>query len=347
MSFDIVRMIKRVYPIIFALAFWGILIVPVLKPDVNLRNFEKTFWGHEKLIEVFNTLRFALRDHVFPNVLSGNDGWLFYTGDRSIDDYQHTNPYTDSELADYQKGLDAKFSELQQKGIMLVVVIAPNKSTIYTEYMPDQIKVIRNESRLDQFIDYMHEFGQTPVIDLRSDLIVGAKTEQVYYKTNTHWNPLGAHIAYTRIMSELSQKYPELVSHPLSDFELVQTGLMTHDIPIILGTPNIRENSWNLQPTFEVGTITKELPLSGGGKVRLSSNQNQKLPGVLIYHDSFFLGVVPLLEPHFSQTTSILRTSVPGLWDFNWIDQVRPDIVIIESVERFLNFDNFMASINN
>jgi hypothetical protein len=122
---------------------------------------------------------------------------------------------------------------------------------------------------------------------------------------------------------------------------------MTHDIPIILGTPNIRENSWNLQPTFEVGTITKELPLSGGGKVRLSSNQNQKLPGILIYHDSFFLGVVPLLEPHFSQTTSILRTSVPGLWDFNWIDQVRPDIVIIESVERFLNFDNFMASINN
>ena len=338
---------KRVHPIIFALAFWGILIIPVLEPGINIKTFEKAFFGHEKLVEVFNNLRFALGDRVFPDVIVGNDGWLFYSGDRSIDDYQRTNAYTDNELAGYQEELDAKYSELQQKGIMLVVVIAPNKSTIYPEYMPDQITVIGRKSRLDQFVDYMHKYGQTPVIDLRPDLLEAAKTGQVYYRTNTHWNHLGAYITYAEIMSELSQRYPELISHPLSDFDPVQTGLMTHDIPVILGTPNIRENSWYLQPNFEVGTISREVPLSDGRKVRLSWNQDQNLPGVLIYHDSFFVGVVPLLESHFSQVTSVFRTGVPGLWDFNWIDQVDPDIVIIESVERFLNFDNFLASINN
>ena len=82
MSFDIMTVMRRVYPIIFALAFWGILIVPVLKPGVNISGFEETFLGHEKLIEVFNTLRIAFGDRVFPNVIVGNDSWLFYTGDR-------------------------------------------------------------------------------------------------------------------------------------------------------------------------------------------------------------------------------------------------------------------------
>jgi hypothetical protein len=347
MSFDIMSVIKKVYPIIFVLAFWGISVVPVLKPDINMNTFEETFLGHEKLIEGFNTLRMKLGDRVFPDAIIGNDGWLFYTGDRSIDDYQHTSGYSDSELAEYQKGLDAKYSELQQKGINLVVVIAPNKSTIYPEYMPDQIKVIRSESRLDQFVDYMHKYGQTPVIDLRLDLIEASKTEQVYYKTDTHWNALGQYIAYTKIMSVLSQLYPQMYIHPLSDYEAVHYGLGTHDIPQILGMPNIKEDAWTLQPKFETGTNFRKIPLPDGNIVRLSWGQNKNSPSALIYHDSFLIGLVPFLEPYFSQTTSIFRTTVPGIWNFNWIDQVHPDIVIIESVERFLNYDNFLASINN
>jgi alginate O-acetyltransferase complex protein AlgJ len=220
---------------------------------------------------------------------------------------------------------------------MLVVVIAPNKSTIYPEYMPDQIKVIGSKSRLDQFVDYMQEYGQTPVIDLRPDLIEASKTEQVYLKTNTHWNPLGMYIAYARIVSSLSQWYPDLAAHPLSEYEEFHAGLGTHDLPQIMGLPNIKEDYWALQPKFETGTSVKEVQLSDGTELRLSRNQNQNLPSALFYHDSFLDGVIPFLEPHFSQTTSIPRTGVPGLWDFNWIDQVHPDIVIIEYVERYLN----------
>jgi len=336
---------KRIYPIIFALAFWGISILPALKPSVNISAFEKTFFGYEKLIEYFNTLRLTLGDRVFPNVIVGNDGWLFYTGDRSIDDYQHTNAYTESELADNQKKIDAIYSQLQQKGIMLVVIIAPNKSTIYPEYMPDQIKILGNKSRLDQFVDYMHEYGQTPVIDLRPDLLASSKNEQVYYKTNTHWNSLGMYIAYANIMSTISQRYPELVAHPLSEYEVFRGGLGIHDIPRILGMPSIMENFLGLQPKFETGINFREIQLSDKTKVRLSWNQNQNLPTALFYHDSFLDGVVPFLEPHFRQTTSIPRTSVPGLWDFNWIDQVHPDIVIFECVERSLNYDFFIPDI--
>ncbi len=340
--FIIMTILKRIYPIIFTFAFWGISIVPALKPGVDIITFDKTFLGHERLIEVFNNLRLTIGDRVFPNVIVGNDGWLFYTGDRAIDDYQHTNAYTESELADIQKKIDAIYSQLQPKGIMLVVVIAPNKNTIYSEYMPDQIKVIGSKSRLDQFVDYMHEYGQTPIIDLRPNLLEASKNEPVYYKTNTHWNSLGMYIAYANIMSILSQRYPYLVAHPLSEYDAFGGRLGTHDIPRILGTPNIREKFSGLQPKFETRINFREIQLSDNTKIRLSWNQNQNLPSALLYHDSFLDGVVPFLEPHFRQTTSIPHSSVPGLWDFNWIDQVHPDIVIIEWVERSLNHDYYL-----
>ncbi len=333
---------KKIYPFIFALVFWGISITPLFKPDVSIGSFENNFLGHNALIEAFNTLRMRLGDRVFPNVIVGKDGWLFYTADRSIDDYQGTNVFSNGELIDYQKRFDALYEKLQQKSIMLVVIIAPDKNTIYPEYMPDQITKTGDQSRLDEFVEYMRKYGKTPVIDLRPDLLEASKTKQVYYKTDTHWNALGEYIAYAEIMSTLSQRYPELISHPLSEYEAVHAGLITHDIPQILGTPMIREDYWNLQPKFDTGTNTMEIPLSDRTNVRFSWNQNQNLPSALIYHDSFFLGVVPLLEPHFKQTTSIPRTNLPGIWDINWIDQVHPDVVIFESVERFLNVDNYV-----
>lgn len=118
----------------------------------------------------FNTLRLKLGDRVFPNVIAGKDGWFFYLGDKTINEYQGTNPYTSNELRDLGNSWDALNSQLQQKGIMLVVLIAPDKNTIYPQYMPDQITKIGDKSRLDQFVDYMHKYGKTPVIDLRSEL---------------------------------------------------------------------------------------------------------------------------------------------------------------------------------
>ena len=225
---------------------------------------------------------------------------------------------------------------------MLVVLIAPDKNTIYPQYMPDQITKIGDKSRLDQFVDYMHKYGKTPVIDLRSELIEASKTEQVFYKTDTHWNPNAQYIAYRDILSVLSQRYPELVPHPLSDYEVVDEGPVRFGISFMLGMPNMKEDSWTLKPKFATDTNINNIPLSDGTFVRFSMNQNQNLPSALIYHDSFLLDVVPLLEPEFRQTTSIPSSSIPGIWNIGWVDQVHPDIVIIEYVERFLNIQMYL-----
>jgi hypothetical protein len=330
---------KKIYPFIFALTFCGILIIPIFKSGISIRTFENTFLGHEKLIEAFNTLRIRLGDRVFPNVIIGKNGWLYYTAAKTMNEYQGSNPYTPDEMKEVGGSWDALAVQLKQKGIKLVVLIAPDKNTVYPEYLPSQIKRIGPQSRLDQFVEYMQNHGKTTVIDIRPDLIEASKTEQVYYKTDTHWNPRAEYIAYAKIMSVLSRRFPELVIHPYSDYEIVHGGLVTFGIPRILGTPRIQEEYWSLRPNFETGTTTSEIPLSDENltSVRFSVNQNQNLPSMLIYHDSFLVGVVPLLEPHFKQVTSIPNTPVPGIWNIHWVDQVHPDIVIIEGVERYIN----------
>jgi alginate O-acetyltransferase complex protein AlgJ len=339
MRSNVVNFMKKTYPVIFALVFWGVSIAPILDPNLSINTIEKGFMGHDELIENYNNLRIAFGDHVFPNVIVGNNGWMFYTGERSIDDYQHTNAFTESELADLQKGFDSLFDQLLQKNITFIVVIAPDKNTIYPLHIPDQIKIVGSESRLDQFINYMLDYGKTPIIDLRPDLLEASRIEDVYYKTNTHWNPYGSFIAYEDIMAALFQRYPGPGSYPMSDYEAVHWGLITHDLTRILGTPNIQEDYWTLQPKFDIGIKFTEEPFSDGTNIRRSSNQDPNLPSALIYHDSFLVGVIPFLERHFSQTTSIPRTSTSGIWNLNWVDQVHPDIVIYEFVERFLNFN--------
>jgi alginate O-acetyltransferase complex protein AlgJ len=339
MDFDTQLIRKKLYHIIFAFTFLGISIIPALKPGISIRTLENSFFGHEKLIEAFNTLRMRLGDRVFPNVIIGEDGWLYYTAAKTMNEYQGSNPYTPDEMKDVGGSWDALAVQLKQKGIKLIVIIAPDKNTIYPEYLPKQIEKVGSQSRLDQFVEYMDKYGKAHVIDIRPDLIEASKTEQVYYKTDTHWNPRAEYITYQKIMSALSHQYPELEIHPYSDYEEVSGGLVTFGIPRILGMPYIQEEYWSLRPKFETGTTTSEIPLSDENltSVRFSSNKNQNLPSMLIYHDSFFVGVVPLLEPHFRQITSIPNTPIPGIWNIHWVDQVHPDIVIIEGVERYIN----------
>ena len=333
---------KRIYPTLFAILFWIISIVPVLNPNLTLNNIGTSFLGHSQLVETFNTFRLEIGDRVFPDVLVGKDGWLFYTADYSIADYQRLYPFTNRELAYYQKSFDDLYHDLKQNGMTLIVVIAPNKEDIYPQYMPDEIKVVGESTRLDQFISYMHKYGKTPVIDLRPDLIEASKTEDVFYKTDTHWNPNGAYIAYTKILSVLSQYYPDIKPYPLSDYQVVSTGLSNRDMPLIMGVPGIKEEGQILEPNFFDGIYTKVISPSSANSLieRFLSNQDQNLPSALIYRDSFFSDVLPLLESHFSRTISIWHEPTPGMWDIDWIYQIHPDVVIIEYVEREMN-DHF------
>lgn len=310
-------------------------------PNISLTALSTDFRWRKTLINFYSSLRLQLGDRVFSKAVIGKDGWVFYADVASIKDYQNSEPLNEVKLNFFQKKLSDLNTALVEQGITLLVVIPPNKSTIYPQYMPDEIPVLNKDSRLDQFVERMNG-EKINVIDLRHALLDASKEQDVYYKVDTHWNERGAYYGYYEIINFLSDHDVRLIPHPLSDYEYVyQEDLLNPDLPSVLGIPSIREERWVFIPKFPVQeTKTLRLNLSDGRHVSKMTGQNDQLPSLLIYHDSFYSAHSALshfMEPHFKEITGVLFNPNKNIWSLDWIQHEEPDIVIIEIVERNLD----------
>jgi hypothetical protein len=310
-------------------------------PNISLTTLSTDFRWRKPLINFYSSIRLKLGDRVFSKAVIGKEGWVFFADVASIKDYQNSEPLDEMKLDFFQKRLSDLSTSLDEQGITLLIVIPPNKSTIYPQYMPDEIPVLNENSRLDQFIERMNE-EKIKVIDLRPVLLSASKNQDVYYKVDTHWNEAGAYYGYYEIINSLTNHDSRLIPHPLSDYEYVyQNDLLNPDLPGVLGIPSIKEERWVFLPKFPVQeTKTLRLNLSDGRHVSKMTGQNDQLPSLLIYHDSFYSAHSALshfMEPHFKEITGVLFNPDKNIWSLDWIQQEEPDIVIIEIVERNLD----------
>ena len=137
-----------------------------------------------------------------PRVLVGKQGWLFMekmdTDPGTVDYYRSQTLFSRRELEQWNHVLEERRRRLAARGIHYLFVIAPNKNTIYPEYMPDRIRKARNYSRMDQLLSYLRKKSLVPVLDLRKALVKAKKHHPVYSRTDTHWNGYGAYVASTQ-----------------------------------------------------------------------------------------------------------------------------------------------------
>ena len=346
MKSSLTEKVSAWYPYFFLTFILILLLSFAPVSDLSLSSLKNNFRWRRELISFYGTFRHLAGDRVYDYVLVGKDGWFYFTGDKSIDNYQKIDPLHRKQIIQLGKQLDSLNDELKSRGITLLVVIPPNKSTVYPQYMPDEIPVLGKESSLERFVNYMRKNGETPVLDLRQTLINASQTENVYYRTDSHWNNLGTYFGYVKIMEALSVNNPILTSHPLSDFNSVYMGANTHDLARGAGLMNTKEDDWSLIPRFKVQLKQTASKLSDDLlSIRTTTNANQDLPRLLIFGDSFSNSLAPYLEPHFSHVKRIPYTKDEGIWSLSWIEEENPNIVIIELVER--NLDQGLPALLN
>jgi len=80
-------------------------------------------------LEVFDSIDSA-------DAIKGKSGWLFYTGNESVDDYIGTNLFKENELEMITEKL-LKLRETYADGKEFIFMVAPNKEIVYSRYMPD------------------------------------------------------------------------------------------------------------------------------------------------------------------------------------------------------------------
>lgn len=323
------------YPFLVIIVFIGLLLIPLRTLELNPNAIEETFYPRSRLIAWTSNLRLAIGDRVFPKVLVGENGWLLYTAEGEMEDYQKTDLFTDEELSVFQQHLDSLSARYAEEGITLLVVIAPAKNTIYPERVPAQIPVLGSESRLDQLVSYLQANGQNQIIDVRHALLAAKADKDVYYATDTHWNDYGAYIAYSAILRELNKNHPNLVAHPESDFEVTVRSPEPLDLSTNMGATSLPESRIQFAPRFDLHTTYKNINL-GGRRLMFSYNPDVSLPNLILYYDSFFFRVIPLLGEHFHNGIYVQNYTGGGLWNLSWVEEQKPDVVIIEFSERYI-----------
>jgi hypothetical protein len=298
----------------------------------DIKNISQNFWGRGVLIKLFSDTNLTLGNEVYDRTLLEKDNWLIYIGENCLDDYQNTIPFTPQELTDIQRKLDSLAGRLASKGAKLIVIVPPNKNTIYPEYFPTEIPKIGNRSRLDQLVDYGKSNGKMQILDLRPALIKAREQKRVYYKTDTHWNDFGAFVAYQEIMKEVKKWYPEVEVHTISDFQFVPI-TFSGDISQMMVKTNISEETTVMKPVFERNIYMRTWLTDPGSRPNILTTKSDKnAPRLLMFRDSFAIALQPFLSDHFSNAVFI--------WSFfgdeSYYDTEKPDIVILELTERYL-----------
>jgi len=253
----------------------------------------------------------ALRYSESSIVVVGKNGVLYANVDDSMTDYRGLVPYSESQLA-YLLGLvKSERDYLKSKGIGLLLVVVPNKESVYPEFLPDDIKKINPTTHLDQIEEYFNKNSDIRFLDLKPTFMAAKQTQQIYYKTDSHWNSYGAFLAYGKIMEALGIK-----PHSITDYDFI---------------PNPDENG-DLSKVLKMSDIYAE-PI--GHRQLKDGIVSEKLPCAVVIHDSFYgdTDLKTLMAPHFDRVVDI-RYGQLTLFSSEMIEREKPSVVIYIMVER-------------
>jgi len=156
-----------------------------------------------QLIRTHGALRYAIRLPTDLRVIIGRDQWLFFNGDGTIE--QSTGQLLREEaiakFADHAADLQKR---LRTKNARLLVSIPPNSSTINRSRLPAWAAVKPAVSEYDLMMKALAARG-VAAVDLRPPLLAANSVHPTYRRTDTHWNQLGALVAYNAVVEALHQ----------------------------------------------------------------------------------------------------------------------------------------------
>jgi len=312
----------------------------------NFNDYYSDHFGYrEKFVkEYFKIInKFGVKKSV-DDVTIGQEGWLFLGNIKAgykrhndpIGDAMNVNLFTEYQLKEFAKAIMDIKDWLGNRGINYIYVIAPNKHTIYSEYLPRHISKKNNKSSTDQLVEYLQEHTDVNVLDLRQALLDEKKKHPVYFKTDTHWNMYGANVAQFELMKKIKPFFPKLI-HPFlfpdHQFKIFPKG--GGDLGGFANIENIKED--NPQPIFQAGcSPVNETPDNNGRKTHTVVCDAQELNAV-IFRDSFFSALQPYISRQFRRSTYIWeKINYNSLTKY--VQQENPDIIIDEVIERSLPY---------
>lgn len=280
--------------------------------------FAERFALRSQLVTANSILKAGLFGTGTEQVIVGREGYLFFG--ETLDDYMGTNPMTDDEISAAADALAAMAAYADGQGAQFLFAAAPNKNTVYGEYMPARYLPAEEESDLDRLYAAL-DAREVAYVDLRPLF----DTDGLYHKRDTHWNGEGARLAYDAMMDALGLAHDDFASAPkvtVTDFPgdldaLLTPTLERFDEDIVCTLPEFRYTS-NYATAMDliISTACDTAPDRAA----------------MIFRDSFGSALIP----YFAASFADVRFERANPYRLDQLERKPADVVIVEIAERNL-----------
>jgi hypothetical protein len=278
-------------------------------------------------------------------VVLGRDGWLFFDehytrGYPHLADHYGEAPLSASELARIGANLARLQTRLDACGIAFALVVAPDKESVYPDKLltPAPAGVVTDADQLDAALRQADPALR--VIDLRATLRQARALYplDLYKRTDSHWNTLGAFVGYQAIARRLEAD-GVLPASPRTRLDAWRVG--HHPFPggdlavNLLSLPGyFKDEIVTLDPRLPTRAASAPAPADAAfppGKVVASVNP-AAAGTLLVYRDSFSDELARFWAADFGRTLLVGSTQVDG----DAVREARPRLVLLEVVQRNL-----------
>jgi alginate O-acetyltransferase complex protein AlgJ len=162
------------------------------------------FTFRKQLLDQHHALKTSLGISTSPMVTIGKEDWYFFSHPAEWNDVSGRHRFSTLEKARWLAYLNRAHDLLRERGIPFVVAIAPDKSSIYPEYLPAHGVGGTRKERLNELLAFLKENQcKVNVLDLREPLRSRKQDGLLFFKHDTHWNHFGAAIATQSIFQRL------------------------------------------------------------------------------------------------------------------------------------------------
>lgn len=267
----------------------------------------------------------------------GKDGWLFLGNayDHSVAKLKLAMKPGEPEVDKLAQSF-AKVSEADARfGARTVLIVGPNKSSIYPEYLPKGLtpSPVRYSSF---FLEKLIDIPGLAVYDPTSDLLAAKKSQGLlYWKTDTHWNNKGAYLAFAG--------FARLVNVRPPDVTFTQGSTHRGDLISISGLkdfPLDRRDNWDVvwrqRPAWTEQEIPGEQKTPFGAPTLVTNDRPISRQSVWVVGDSF----VEALKPYFNATFHKVRYIGHWRQKLQTLPEeigkaaAKPDLIVIVRGER-------------
>lgn len=279
----------------------------------------------------------------------GTDNWFYFGQSEMMLDFAGKNHIPEAKVKNWAAGYRAKKAWLEQQGIEYLLVISPDKESVYPEFVIDSWEQLQGKSRLQQLIETHPEIHEAELLDLASP-IKRFKEEPLFFKSDTHWTPFGAYTAYLIIAEKIEQKFPSVSFKKDFTFSELQS---RHCSPEDNQCGDLTKMLLDFQPFEEsfrkllkYDTCSNVVPADYSltnlpeevTRSSITSRCAQADLKAVIFRDSFFVALEPFFSENFKQVVYLWKE-----YDQKNVEEIltffKPDIVIEEVVERNFSFN--------